>query len=141
MKKGEPVSHIMTANVFSIDIGADLKEVKGLINHQKIRHVPVVKGKQLVGIISKTDINRLAFSGLFEDQNDADEAIFGMLNISQVMTHKPKVVKSTDSIKDVAEIFANSEFHALPVVNEKDVTQLEGIVTTTDVIRYMLSQY
>lgn len=131
----------MTANVFSVDIGADLKEVKGLINHQKIRHVPVVKGKQLVGIVSKTDINRLAFSGLFEDQNDADEAIFEMLNISQVMTHKPKVVKSTDSIKDVAEIFANSEFHALPVVNEKDATQLEGIVTTTDVIRYMLSQY
>ncbi|MEQ9415890.1 MAG: CBS domain-containing protein, partial [Cyclobacteriaceae bacterium] len=89
MKKREPVSHIMTENVLTVDIGTNLKEVKGLINHQHIRHVPVVKGKQLVGIISKTDINRLSFSGLFEDQNDADEAIFEMLNLSQVMTHKP----------------------------------------------------
>ncbi|MFZ1809166.1 MAG: CBS domain-containing protein [Cyclobacteriaceae bacterium] len=141
MKKREPVSHIMTENVLTVDVGTNLKEVKGLINHQHIRHVPVVKGKQLVGIISKTDINRLSFSGLFEDQGDADEAILEMLNISQVMTHKPIVVKSTDSIKEVAEIFSSSEFHALPVVNKDDPTQLEGIVTTTDVIRYMLEQY
>lgn len=141
MKKREPVSHIMTENVLSIKIDADLKEVKDLIKNNKIRHVPVVKDKHLVGIISKTDINRLAFSGLFEGQEDADEAIFDMLNIGQVMTHKPKVVKITDSIKDVAEIFASSEFHALPVVNDKDETKLEGIVTTTDVIRYMLDQY
>lgn len=141
MKKNEPVSHIMTANVFSVDVGVDLREVKGLINHQRIRHVPVVKGKKLVGIVSKTDINRLAFSSLFEDQHEADEAIFEMLNLSQVMTHKPKVVKSSDSIKDVAEIFSSSEFHALPVVSKDDPTKLEGIVTTTDVIRYMLEQY
>ncbi|HOO09434.1 MAG TPA: CBS domain-containing protein [Cyclobacteriaceae bacterium] len=141
MKKNEPVGHIMTKNVLSVDINANLKEVKDMINRQKIRHVPVVKEKQLVGIISKTDINRLSFSGLFEDQNDADEAIFEMLTLGQVMTHKPKVVKATDPIKSVAEIFASSEFHALPVVSEHDPGKLEGIVTTTDVIRYMLGQY
>ena len=141
MKKNEPVSHIMTSNVFSVDVDVDLRQVKGLINQQKIRHVPVVKGKRLVGIVSKTDINRLAFSGLFEDQHEADEAIFDMLNLSQVMTHKPKVVKRTDTIKEVAETFAKSEFHALPVVNENDPDKLEGIVTTTDVIRYLLAQY
>ena len=81
MKKNEPVGHIMTKNVLSVDINANLKEVKDMINRQKIRHVPVVKEKQLVGIISKTDINRLSFSGLFEDQNDADEAIFEMLTL------------------------------------------------------------
>lgn len=141
MKKREPVSRIMTENVLSVNIDDDLKAVKNLINSKKIRHVPVIKGKKLVGIISKTDLNRLAFTGLFEDQEDADEAIFEMLNISQIMTHKPKVVSSANSIKEVAEIFASSEFHALPVVNDTDPTKLEGIVTTTDVIKYMLDQY
>jgi CBS domain-containing protein len=54
------------------------------------------------------------------------------------MTSKPKVVSISDSVKDVAEIFAKEEFHALPVVEGEE---LKGIVTTTDVIKYLLDQY
>jgi CBS domain-containing protein len=61
-----------------------------------------------------------------------------MLSIPQVMTSKPRSVTSDDSIKDVAEIFVSEDFHALPVVDDG---VLKGIVTTTDVIRYMLEQY
>lgn len=131
----------MTENVLTVNIDTSLDDVRDLINIHKIRHVPVIKDKKLIGMISRTDINRLAFSGMFEGEDEADEAIFKMLNLSQVMTHKPKVVKSSDSIKKVAEIFASSEFHSLPVVNKDDETKLVGIVTTTDVIRYMLDQY
>lgn len=99
----------------------------------------MLKGKKLVGIISRTDINRLTFSGLYDDQEDADDAVYEMLTISQVMTHKPKVVKQSDSIKKVAKAFASSEFHALPVVADNDKDDLVGIVTTTDVIRHMLT--
>jgi len=140
MKKQVPVSTIMTSHVLSVNIEDNLREVKELINKHKIRHVPVVKGKKLIGIISRTDINRLTFSNYFDEQEDADDAVFEMLTISQVMTHKPKVVKQTATIKEVAELFAKSEFHALPVVSEKDPAKLEGIVTTTDVIRYMLKK-
>jgi CBS domain-containing protein len=55
-----------------------------------------------------------------------------------VMTSKPRTVESSDLIKEVAEIFAKEEYHALPVV---DGGELKGIVTTTDVIGYMLEQY
>jgi CBS domain-containing protein len=41
----------------------------------------------------------------------------------------------------VAEILSKEEFHALPVVSDADESSLVGIVTTTDVIRYMLEQY
>ena len=61
-----------------------------------------------------------------------------MLTIPQVMTAKPKTVSSNTIIKDLAEIFSKEEFHALPVV---DNDELQGIVTTTDVIRYFLEQY
>ncbi|MCB0487699.1 MAG: CBS domain-containing protein [Cyclobacteriaceae bacterium] len=129
----------MTSHVFSVNIDDSLKEVRSLLNKHKIRHVPVVKDKSLVGIISRTDINRLTFSGMYDDQEDADDAVFEMLSISQVMTHKPKVVKQSDAIKKVAEVFASSEFHALPVVADDNKTELVGIITTTDVIKYMLT--
>jgi len=62
-----------------------------LVNQHKIRHVPVINGGEIVGMISKTDINRLTFSSLFDGQDDADEAVLQMLTIEQVMTHKTPV--------------------------------------------------
>jgi CBS domain-containing protein len=138
MKKREPISNIMTGKVFTVQQNESLNKVVELFRRHKIRHVPVLNGEKIAGIISRTDINRLTFGALFENQEGADEAVLEILNIPQVMTAKPKVVTVNDSIKDVAEIFANEEFHALPVV---DGEELKGIVTTTDVIRYMLDQY
>jgi len=141
MKKREPVSTIMTKNTYTIQLDDSLFHVRDLIRNHEIRHVPVLHGEKLVGIISKTDLNRLTFSTLFAGQEHADEAVLEMLNIGQVMSHKPRVVRRSDSIHDVAEILAKEEFHALPVVDEHDESRLVGIVTTTDVIRYMLEQY
>ena len=44
-------------------------------------------------------------------------------------------ISSTTSIKEVAEILTKKEFHALPVVDD-DV--LVGIVTTTDLIKFLM---
>ncbi|MBN8653757.1 MAG: CBS domain-containing protein [Cytophagales bacterium] len=141
MRKRELVNTIMTRNIHVVQLEDKLTDARELIRKHNIRHVPVIYGKQLVGIISKTDLNRLTFSSLFAGQDDADEAVFDMLTISQVMSHKPRVVKANDTIKEIAEILSTEEFHALPVVDDKDETKLVGIVTTTDVIKYMLEQY
>jgi CBS domain-containing protein len=138
MKKREPISHIMTKTVVTANENDDLKTVVELLRKNAIRHIPIVRGKDVVGIISRTDINRLTFGALFEGQEGADEAILDMLTISQVMTSKPKTVSSDTIIRDLAEIFVKEDFHALPVV---DNGQLKGIVTTTDVVKYFLEQY
>ena len=138
MKKREPISHIMTKTVVTANEKDDLKTVVEKLKTNTIRHIPIVKGKEVIGIISRTDINRLTFGALFEGQEGADEAILDMLSISQVMTAKPMTVSSDTIIRDLAEIFVKEEFHALPVV---DNGELKGIVTTTDVVRYFLEQY
>jgi CBS domain-containing protein len=141
MKKKEPVSTIMTKHIHAVQIKDTLLDAMELVRKHNIRHVPVLKGKQLVGIISKNDLHRLSFSDIMPGEADTDEAVFDMLTIGQVMSHKPRVVKSSDTIYQVAEILSKEEFHALPVVSDADESSLVGIVTTTDVIRYMLEQY
>lgn len=138
MKKREPVKHIMTSNVLSVKEEDQLKDVVALFRKNSFRHIPVTKGNKISGMISSTDINRLTFGALFANQEGADDAVLEMLSIPQVMTSHPEVVSSEASIKEVAEIFASKGFHALPVV---DGNELKGIVTTTDVIKYMLEQY
>ena len=128
----------MSKQVISINVEDDLKSAVEIVKKHKIRHLPVIKGKKVVGIISSTDLNRLTFGNLFENQEGADEAVLEMLSIGQVMSDSPHVVSSDALIKEVAEIFAKEPFHALPVV---DGVELQGIVTTTDVIEYLLQQY
>ena len=138
MIASELVSHIMTNHVICVSIKDDLRHVIDLIKKEKIRHVPVVDGNQIKGIISSTDLNRLTFSNLFEQQDNSEDAILDMLSIDQVMHAHPMTVNSSNTIKEVAEIFANHHFHALPVMEDN---QLVGIVTTTDIIKYLLQQF
>ncbi len=139
MKKREPVSHIMTASVITIDKNKhNLGDAKRIFRNEGIRHLPVTDGGKLCGMISKNDINRLSFGALFDNQGDADEAVLEMLTIDQVMTAHPRVVDTQTSVKEVAEIFAKEDFHSLPVV---EGNELKGIVTSTDVIKYLLDQY
>lgn len=138
MKKREPISHIMTKSVVTANENDNLRKVVETLKKHTIRHIPILRGKDVIGIISRTDINRLTFGALFEGQEGADEAILDMLTITQVMTSKPKTVASDTIIRDLAEIFVKEEFHALPVV---DNGELKGIVTTTDVLKYFLEQY
>lgn len=138
MKKREPVSHIMTQHVYSVEEHESLEKVMAIFRKHKIRHLPVTKNGVISGMISSTDINRLTFGRLFENQDEVDEAILHMLKIPQVMTEKPKTISSTTTIMETAEIFSKEDYHALPVV---DNNELKGIVTTTDVIRYLLEQY
>lgn len=138
MKKREPVSHIMTKEVISVAENDKLDEVVRIFRKKNIRHLPVRSGKKISGMISRNDINRLTFGALFDNQEGTDEAILQMLTIPQVMTADLHTVSSDTPIRDVAEIFSAAEYHSLPVVDDGE---LKGIVTTTDVIRYMLDQY
>jgi acetoin utilization protein AcuB len=132
------IKDLMTTGVITVQETDDLVDVMDIMTSEHIRHVPVLKGNQLVGIVSRTDINRLTFGALIPDQTSADEAILNMLTLSQIMSSHPRVVKASDPVSKVAEIFSKEEFHALPVVDDEDEWQCVGIITTTDLIRYML---
>jgi len=138
MKKRELVAHIMTDELVTVNLKNSLRDVKKIFSERKLRHLPVVEEDRLVGMVSRTDMMRLSFGNLFDNQEHADEAMLDMLNIEQVMAHHPVTVSPEMTIREAAQILTEKEFHALPVV---DGSHLKGIVTTTDVIQYLLQQY
>ena len=137
MKKEDNISKIMTQDVITVDVNDQLQHVNDIFAQSKIRHLPVTSEKALVGIISRTDIMRISFGNTFEDEEmGADDAIFDMLSINQIMKHSPVTVTVDQSIVEAAQLLADREFHALPVTNDG---RLVGIVTTTDLIKYFIS--
>lgn len=139
MIRKAPISMIMTKDVITLKKTDSLETAEQLFKRHKIRHIPVVSDNVIIGMLSYTDLLRLSFADITnDDDNSADVMVYNMFTIDQVMKRNIVTVSSSNSIKEVAEILASKEFHALPVV---DNNSLSGIVTTTDMIKYLLMQF
>jgi len=136
MKNGVPVSKIMTKKLVTLTTKDDLVTAERLFKKHHIRHIPVVDGSSIVGILSYTDLLRISFADAVDEHEEyVDTIVYNMFTIPQVMVNDVVSVASKTSIRDVARFLSKKEFHALPVV---DNGKLVGIVTTTDLINYLL---
>jgi len=139
MKNHVPVATIMTKNVIKLNSTDDLTKAEALFKKHHIRHIPVVQGNTIVGMLSLTDLLRISFAdAVDEEPMEVDTTVYNMFSIEQVMARHLVTVSPETTIREVAEILASREFHALPVVLDE---LLVGIVTTTDLIKYLLAQY
>ncbi|WP_430400140.1 CBS domain-containing protein [Flavobacterium sp.] len=139
MKQIVPVSTIMTKDVVKLNVTDTLTKAEGLFKKHKIRHIPVVSGNKILGMLSYTDLLRISFAdAIDDDEEEVDATVYNMFSIEQVMAKNLVSISPDITIKEAAEILASKEFHALPVV---EGSLLVGIVTTTDLIKYLIKQY
>ena len=139
MIRKAPISMIMTAPVITLKKKDSLEKAESLFKKHHIRHIPIVTDDVIVGMLSYTDLLRLSFADITDNtMDDSDALVYNMFTIKQVMKSNIVTVSTSSSIKEVAEVLATEEFHALPVV---DKNKLVGIVTTTDLIKYLLKQF
>jgi CBS domain-containing membrane protein len=139
MIRKAPISTIMTENVITLKKEDNLETAERLFKQHKIRHIPVVTGNVIIGMLSYTDLLRISFADALDlEEEDVETTVYNMFSIEQVMKKNLVTVLPSSSIKDVAFILAEKEFHALPVVQRN---KLVGIVTTTDLIKYLLKQF
>ena len=138
MKDLALISTIMSTNIIALNRDDDLETAELLFKRHNIRHIPVVKEEVVIGMLSYTDLLRISFAdAVDETETDIETLVYNMFTIDQVMAKNVITVPSDSTIKEVAQILATKEFHALPVV---DNGLLVGIVTTTDLINYLLKQ-
>jgi CBS domain-containing protein len=139
MIANKPISTIMTTDIIAVNKKDELEYAELLFKRHKIRHIPVVHGESIIGMLSYTDLLRISFAdAVDEDDEEVDTTVYNMFTIEQVMAKNVVSVSSKTTIKEVAEILAKKEFHALPVV---DNGILVGMVTTTDLIKYLIEQF
>ncbi len=138
MKQRTPVSKIMSRDVITLNLNDNMELAEKLFESKHIRHIPIVSGKKVVGMLSHTDLMRISFSDLDEDENEINSVVYDLFTIEQVMAKSVVSVTSETTIKETAEILTKHEFHAVPVV---DGDELVGIVTSTDLIQFLLDQF
>lgn len=91
------------------------------------RHLPVVDGPHLTGIISINDFDRF-------QHNDLAEVI-----VSNAMSSPVRFIAQEDSLDQVVEVFTAERLHAVPVVDQEG--RLTGIISSVDLVGFMYERW
>jgi len=112
---------VMVKDVAFVSIPGSRDEVLKTLKERHVSGVPVVKGGELVGMVTRTDLLR----NPEEDQT------------ALLMTRDPLVVHPEDSVVEAARHLAENDIRRLPVVDDGS---LVGIVSVADIIRVIADQ-
>jgi len=127
---------VMTTELITIEETGSLEDARQIFEKNQIRHILVVEGQKLIGILSNHDLLRISFGDTYgDDQANVDDAIVNMLTVKDVMRHNPIFISPDSPIEDAIFILLNRRFHSLPVVKDE---KLVGIVTTTDFLKLLV---
>lgn len=135
MKKDQPISSIMTKEVVTLSLEDSLYAAEKRMKVNQIRHMPVVQGEKLLGLISLSDLQRVSFIDAYGREGTEDTPVYNMLGIKDLMIKNPLTATPKTTILEVSKLLASKEFHSLPVVEEN---KLVGIITTTDLLHYFI---
>jgi CBS domain-containing protein len=135
MRKNEPISKILTKDVETVHVGMAVSDVRKLFAQKGFHHVPVVSGEKLVGMITASDVLGIMVEGVGADDRSMDAYLDHRFSIEELMTKGLQTLPVKSTIADAAELLSEGDYHAVPVVS--DGGSLEGLVTSTDLIRYL----
>jgi CBS domain-containing protein len=116
------VSEIMTRGPAFATVTQTAHDAAAAMHDLDVRHLPVVDGKELVGILSDRDLN--GFS--------SGESEFGQRAVADVMSAGVLALSPEDDVSDVVDLMVDHKVGAIPVVDANG--ELVGIVSYVDVL-------
>ncbi len=129
------VRDIMQTQVVPISSEERLSTVEDIMTLGGVRHMPVVRGGELVGVVSERDLLRASLSNLNAFGSEQRRAFLHAVEITRVMSEPPIVIGEEDTVEAAARVLAERKIGCLPVVDGDG--KLVGMVTETDVLRYL----
>ena len=120
--KDASVMDYMQKDPVTIEHTAPVEEALSVMDEQGIRHLPVLEGGHLIGILSDRDVS----------EKGAAMTIQGM-QVSEVMTPSPYHVSPDAKMTDVLSIMAENKLGCVIVYTHGQV--VSGIYTANDAVR------
>lgn len=133
----EPVRNWMTGRLMTINPQTTLPEAQRIMLECKIRRVPVLKGDQLVGIVTLGDIREAKPSDATTLSIYELNYLLDQLTAKDFMTRNPITIAPEATIPEAARLMFEHKVGGLPVVENG---RLVGIITETDLCRLLMMQ-
>jgi acetoin utilization protein AcuB len=130
------VIDVMTKEPLTIAPGETIGQADELMSENNIRQIPVVNGRDLVGIVTDRDIRSFLSASLLGDPEARERAL--RATVRDVMTTAPIFVSPNDDLEEAVELLIEEKIGGIPVVDESE--GLVGIVTYIDLLRCFLNR-
>lgn len=125
------VAEWMTPDPVTVTPTTDVATARNLLHSRGFRHLPVVDGPRLRGIVSDRDvgvnvrqvrsaIRAGALDGLLDDARP----------VAAVMSTTPHRVRADAPLVEAVRLMVSRRIHALPVIDDRQ--RLVGIITSMD---------
>ncbi len=127
------VRSVMTRDPLTLPASATVREALEILEGGAIRHLPVVEGGRVVGILSDLDLRAWRQALLDHREGEATGPAAALLDtpITQRMTTAVTCVEADAPLRDAVEGLLERKVGALPVLEQG---RLVGIVSVVDVL-------
>jgi acetoin utilization protein AcuB len=117
------VRNYMSRNLATIDARATVSQALKVMRRKNIRHLPVLEGEKLLGMITDKDINA-----------SAGQALFAQLTMRELM-HQPVAISADTAVSQAAYLLFTRKITGLLVMEDGN---LAGIITLADMLKVLV---
>ena len=126
-------SEIMQRDVTVVSPKATLRDASEMMHDSDVRHLPVVEGGQVVGIISDRDL-RCYLSDIFLSEPETTPAAARKaITVRQVMQSRPITIEPDSELQEVIDCMLEFKIGAVVVTDSEG--HLCGVISYEDVMR------
>ena len=130
------VKDFMTTEVSILGRNDTLDLADNVMALGRIRHLPVLEEGRVVGVVSQRDLFRSALAVALGYGERAQKTLLKTLRVKEVMSEPAITISAEATIREAARLMVEHKIGCLPVV---EGSTLVGIVTETDILRYIVS--
>jgi len=116
----------MTAAPVCVQLDADLSDAVDLMEQHNIRHLPVMDGDTLTGVVTDRDLAMI--ESLLPEEWET-------ICVAEAMTPEPYTVQPDAALWEVAKHMAREKFGCAVITDERGA--VVGLLTTSDALRVL----
>jgi CBS domain-containing protein len=128
-----PVSEIMRRHFVTLSPADKLDLADDVMKLGRIRHMPVLDGERLVGIVSQRDLLAASLSKALDFEAKERRIFLKSVAVEEAMTRDPVTIAPETSALEAARLLVRRKIGCLPVVDAEGA--MVGLVTETDLLR------
>lgn len=121
----------MTPDVITVTPDTTLAEALSVARTHRIRHLPVLNGGRLVGLVTDRDL-RQAMPPVWADRQEELQLALRTRKVGEVMTTTIITTSPDLPVEEAGKLLYQNRIGCLPVLEEE---RLVGILTETDLLR------
>jgi len=121
----------MTANPFTVTPGSSLPETVAVMKNNGVRHLPVVEGDRVVGVVSNSDIAKASPSSATSLSSSELTYLLSKVKIASIMTKNPTTISPDALLEEAAVLMRDNKIEMLPVVKDD---HLVGVITESTIL-------